>query len=149
MLVLRQNTELTDEAQEVYFQTIIKSAFSLAHPPQLLFSFLKQDECIGYGGLVHIDWASLRAEVSFLLETERSKNYALYREEFAIFLHLIKELTFKELRFHRLFTETFDIRPLHILVLEANGFLFEGRMKEHVYIENQFVDSLIHGCINT
>jgi RimJ/RimL family protein N-acetyltransferase len=148
MRVLRQKEPLTDEMQKQYYQFILLPAFSLNQPDQILFSFLIEERCIGYGGLVHIDWISQRAEISFLLATERSKDSVQYRQDFAIFLHLIKMAAFQTLQFHRIYTETFDIRPVHLSVLEQNGFIFEGRMREHVWIENQFVDSLIHGCLH-
>jgi hypothetical protein len=34
----------------------------------LLFSFLKNGECIGYGGLVHINWIDQNAEISFMID---------------------------------------------------------------------------------
>jgi RimJ/RimL family protein N-acetyltransferase len=57
----------------------------------------------------------------------------------------MKKVAYSELNFSRLYTETFDIRSVHIKVLEKNNFLLEGRMKNHIYINNKFVDSLIHG----
>ena len=66
---------------------------------------------------------------------------------FSIFLKMLKKICIEELNFHRLFTETYDIRPEYIAVLESHGFRFEGRMVDHVKIEGQFYDSLIHGLI--
>ena len=44
--------------------------FETDQPYQILFSFLKNNEFIGYGGLVHINWEEKKAEISFLLNTK-------------------------------------------------------------------------------
>ena len=94
-----------------------------------------------------MDWEAKRAEVSFLVDPVRVKNSQLYEKDFRNFLSLLKKVAKEQLKFNRLFTETYDIRPFHIKILEANGFEFEGRMNEHVVINNEFVDSLLHRCI--
>ncbi len=147
MNILRQNKILTDTDQENYFNQSILPTFSQSNPKQILFSFLESKKCIGYGGLTNIDWESKRAEMSFLVDNERSKNKETYTNDFTSFIKLIKIVTFNELKFNKLFTETFNIRPLHISILEANGFVFEGRMKQHIIINGKFVDSLIHGFL--
>ena len=53
---LRQNISLTEENQEKYFTEVIPLLFKIKKPEQLLFSFLENDICIGYGGLVRINW---------------------------------------------------------------------------------------------
>ncbi len=148
MNILRQHTLLTDTAQEQYYQTAILPLFTQTHPNQVLFSFLLNDSCIGYGGLVHLDWHCRRGEVSFLLDPQRTIDPHQYQQDFTIFLTLLKQIAFIHLKLHRLYTETFDIRPHHIAVLEAQGFIPEGRLKEHVIVEGKFIDSLMHGCIN-
>jgi RimJ/RimL family protein N-acetyltransferase len=147
MDVLRQSKVLTIDDQLRYFEKVIAPLFTQKNPEQLLFSMLFKDECIGYGGLVHINWQDKRGEVSFLLDNNRVSDETLYEKEFSIFLNIMKELAFKELQFNRLFTETYDIRPFHISVLEKNGFILEGRMKQHIYISDGYKDSLIHGYL--
>ena len=53
---LRQSKLLTLNDQEDYFNNIVKPLFEKDKPDQILFSFLKNDICVGYGGLVHINW---------------------------------------------------------------------------------------------
>ncbi|NGX43034.1 MAG: hypothetical protein K940chlam7_01325 [Chlamydiae bacterium] len=144
---LRQDQPLTDVDQERYWSQTIEPSFSLEEPKQILFSYLLEEACIGYGGLTHCDWGDKRAEVSFILQTDRTEDPVLYEKEMIIFLTLLKKVAFQDLKFHRLFTETFDIRPHHISILEKFGFLQEGRLKEHVMINGKYVDSLIHGFL--
>jgi len=148
--VLRQKKPLSPEDQRRYYREAVLPTFDQPQPPMLLFTYLQEDRPIGYGGLVHIDWENRRAEISFLLETARSKEDAdgEYARLFSCFLGFMKQIAFEELGLNRLYTETFDIRPLHVQVLEKNGFRPEGRMRQHVRINGRFVDSLIHGCLS-
>lgn len=142
--VLRQKYLLTEKEQINYYKNVIRKTFDQKNPEQILFSFLFEKKCIGYGGLVHIDWESKKAEVSFLMETERTKDQNLVREDFRIFLKILFEIAFNELKFNRLVTETFDIRSLIVEILERSGFKQEGRLRENVIIKGSYVDSLIH-----
>jgi hypothetical protein len=53
---LRQQKPLTVEDQDTYFNTVVSKLFDQEQPNQILFSFLENGICIGYGGLVHINW---------------------------------------------------------------------------------------------
>jgi hypothetical protein len=145
--VLRQDKPLTDKDQFKYYHKIIQPTFEETFPKQILFSFLKNNTLIGYGGIVHISWIDRRGEISFLLDTARIKDEMIYKNDFRFFLKLIKKVAFTDVKLNRIFTETFDIRPLHISILEESGFVCEGRMKQHVFISEQFLDSLIHGYL--
>lgn len=147
--VLRQAKPLSDSDQITYYQDVVLPLFSQVRPEQLLFSFLYDGECIGYGGLVHIDWSKKWAEVSFLVDSVRACHAEVYKNDFTVFLSLIKYIAFHELRLEKLTGETYDIRSLHISILEANGFVLEKRMKNAREIKGRLVDSLFHGCYPT
>src|SRR5690554_6066540 len=66
---LRQHKPLTEQDQENYFKNVVSGLFESEKPNQLLFSFLKGGQCIGYGGLVHINWLDQHAEISFIMDT--------------------------------------------------------------------------------
>ena len=72
---LRQSEYLTKENQDSYFNNIIKKNFEQKNPKQILFSFLKDHKCVGYGGLVHIDWISRNAEISFVMDSQFEDKY--------------------------------------------------------------------------
>jgi RimJ/RimL family protein N-acetyltransferase len=146
--VLRQREPLTPESQERYYRTVIAPSYAERLPGQVLFSYLIGEEAIGYGGLVHIAWEHKRAEVSFLVRPERASTPEVYEHDFGLFLRMIQEAAFRHLKLMRLFTETYDLRPRHVRVLEAEGFEFEGRSRAHVWIDGHPVDSLMHGCLN-
>lgn len=146
MEILRQHEVLTDNMQKRYFQNQIMPSFALSRPAQILFSYFKDEGLIGYGGIVHINWDAKEGEVSFLVETNRAKSPREYEADFTCFLKLIKEVAFHELHFQKLSTETFDIRPQHISILESMGFIQEKRLKNWVSINDKPIDALIHGC---
>lgn len=144
--VLRQAAPLTADQQEAYFQRVVLPLLEQEKPGQLLFSLLHNEELIAYGGLVHISWTDLRAEVSFLVEPTRAAEPATYRQDFRAHLRLLGQVAFEDLKFNRLFTETYDIRPAHIAILEEAGFRLEGRLRQHIQLQpGTFTDSLMHG----
>ena len=142
--ILRQQIPLTKEIQFRYFANTIEKSFYKNKPDIILFSFLHDGHCIGYGGLVHMNWNSKRGEVSFVSNTIRTKSKIIYQKDFSIFLKLLCKISFDDMDLNKLTTETFDIRPWTIEVLEKIGFELEGKLKQHVNIKGKYVDSLIH-----
>ena len=147
MDVLRQKKELSSDDQKQYFKSSIIPLFELENPGQILFSFFKDSDLIGYGGLVHISWVDKRAEMSFLVDNRRSENNDQYSKDLHGFIKLMKKLCFTEMKFNRLFTETYEFRTFHIKILELSGLVREGRMRQHIYEKNKFHDSIIHSIL--
>lgn len=147
--VLRQAAPLTAAQQEAYFQQVVLPLFEQEQPSQLLFSLLRGDELIAYGGLVHVSWPDRRAEVSFLADPARAAEPETYRQDFLAYLRLLGKVAFEGLKLNRLSTETYDIRPAHVAILEEAGFRLEGRLRQHVRLAGTFVDSLMHGLLAT
>ena len=147
MDVLRQKIVLTDADQEKYFCKVIQPSTKEDKPNNIIFSFIKKRRCIGYGGLTNIDWDSKKAELSFLVNTSHYQDTKIYRKDFSVFLQIILNLSFVELSFNRIFTETYDNRPTHVDILEKHGFKLEGRLKQHVFKRGIFLDSFVHGLL--
>lgn len=143
---LRQNQPLTKDGQDQYFNDIVLKLFDQKNPDQILFSYLEGDKCIGYGGLVHINWRDANAEVSFLMETKIEKDD--FEFHWTTFLNLIEQVAFKELGFHKIFTYAFDLRPRLYTALLQSGFVKEAHLKEHVNFESKYIDVFIHAKIN-
>jgi RimJ/RimL family protein N-acetyltransferase len=144
---LRQAKPLTEENQNAYFENVVARLFEQDMPNQLLFSFLKNDRCIGYGGLVHINWIDWHAEVSFIMDTSLEKNY--FNEMWTVFLKLIEKIAFIELRFHKIFTYAFNLRPHLYASLESNGYTEEALLKDHCLFQGKMMDVYIHSKFNS
>ncbi len=145
--VLRQDGEITPDMQVAYFDTQIWPSFSQANPRQVLVTLLHRDLRIGYGGLVHMAWAHGRAEVSFLVAPDIAADEGRYGEAFDAFFSLIKTLAFEDLGLNRLTTETYVSRTKHIERYQAQGFVEEGRLRQHVKVNGVYLDSLLHACL--
>lgn len=143
---LRQSRPLTEKDQEHYYKTVVLPSKQERHPNLILFSYMRYDECIGYGGLVHIDWHEPAAEVSFLLNPEYTADVPLYNGLFRAFLRMLKHYAFEELHLKRLFTETYDLRPHHVETLESAGFFLEKLDLKSLNIQGKLVDVLHHSC---
>ena len=143
---LRQKKFLTEKEQNNYFDKVIKKIFNQEFPDQVLFSYLESEKCIGYGGLVHINWTDKNAEISFIIETALEKHF--FATHWKSFLKLIEEVAFNEICLHKIFVYAFDLRTRLYNVLENEGYEMEARLKEHVFIENKFVDVVIYSKIN-
>lgn len=147
MNILRQSTLITPDEQKNYFQKHIWTDMPSLHPKNILLAYMEDDHFIGYGGLVHIAWEHLRAEVSFLLSNNLAGTAEDFQQYFPTFLQLMKILAFEDLKLERLCTETYSIRPEYISVLENSGFEREGILTNHIRIKNKPFNSFIHGCV--
>lgn len=146
MYHLRQQTILTENQQDLYYNTVVAGLFEQERPDQLLFSYLEKDACIGYGGLVHIDWMNQHAEISFIMDTQLEKD--AFEWHWKKYLPMIEELAFSELGLHKVFTYAYDLRPLLYVALESSGFRKEAVLNEHCYFDGRFIDVVIHSKIN-
>jgi RimJ/RimL family protein N-acetyltransferase len=143
---LRQNKPLTVEDQENYFNTVVDKLFDQERPNQILFSFLENGKCIGYGGLVHINWIDKNAEISFIMETALEKDN--FHANWTKYLSLIEKVAFQDLKFHKIFTYAFDLRPHLYLALQDASYIEETRLKEHCLFDGKYIDVVIHSKIN-
>lgn len=143
---LRQDKPLQEVDQNNYFQNILSKDFNENQPKQILFSFLEDDKCIGYGGLVHINWIDKNAEISFIM------NSSLEEENFdkfwSIYLKLIEKVGFNDLKFRKIYVYAFDLRPHLYSTLLKNDYFLDGRLKDHCFFEGEFRDVIIHSKIN-
>ena len=61
-----------------------------------------------------------------------------------IFLGLIEQVAFKDLKLFKIFTYAFDLRPKLYKVLEKESWLKEAVLKRHFYLNGKFKDIIIH-----
>ena len=143
---LRQPEPLTKEQQDNYFVKVVALLFDQEKPNQLLFSFFENNEFVGYGGLVHINWIDKNAEISFVMRTKLEQDFFSFY--WSNYLKLIEKVAFEEMKFHKIFTYAFDLRPHLYEMLLENNYAEEARLKEHCYFNNNYIDVVIHNKIN-
>lgn len=146
MYHLRQASTLTKEDQENYFKNVVANLFDQEKPEQILFSYLKDGECIGYGGLVHINWIDHHAEISFIMKTELEIEE--FKKHWGIYLDLIEQVAFKDLQLNKIFVYAFNLRPHLYEAIEAKNFIKEAVLNEHCFFEGEYIDVVIHSKIN-
>ena len=170
---LRQARPLTEEDQQRYFDNVVAKLYDNPKPDQILFSYLEnrrssersenvdfsyshcrvateEDEvngiCIGYGGLVHINWIDNNAEISFIMDTSLEKKH--FSEHWSNYLTMLKEVAFKDLGLHKIYTYAFDLRPHLYPIFEAAGFVREATLKDHCCYNGEYKDVIIHSIWN-
>ncbi len=143
---LRQVKPLTIEDQDYYYENIVAKLFDQSKPDQILFSFLENEVCIGYGGLVHINWNDKNAEISFVMNTDLQNNN--FKKYWSIYLGLIETFAFNEIKLHKIYTYAFDLRSHLYEVLEDKGYEKEAVLKEHCLFNGRFIDVVIHRKFN-
>jgi RimJ/RimL family protein N-acetyltransferase len=142
MYHLRQSKILTIEDQDFYFENVVSKLFDQENPKQILFSFLKNENCIGYGGLVHINWIDKNAEISFIMNTFFEKEN--FSKNWTYFLGLIENVAFNQIKLYKIFTFAYDLRPHLYKILENSGFVKEATLKNHIIFNGEFKNIIIH-----
>lgn len=143
---LRQSALLTHQQQEKYFNQVVAQLFEQEKPTQLLFSYLENNVCIGYGGLVHINWIDKNAEISFIMNTSLEKDF--FEFHWRTYLGLIEKVAFEELNFHKIYTYAFNLRPHLYEAIEKAGYQQEARLPGHCLFQGAFIDVFIHTKFN-
>jgi hypothetical protein len=141
MYHLRQSKILTIEDQDFYFENVVKKLFEQEKPNQILFSFLEHNICIGYGGLVHLDWGKKSGEISFLISTELESEF--FEKFWHLFLQMIELVAFNSLNFNKIYTYAYDLRPKLYPCLEKAEYKVESTFEE---FNNRII---IHSKYNT
>ena len=142
---LRQNKPLTEEHQESNFRNVVAKLFEDEQPNQILFSYLQNGECIGYGGLVHLNWMDRNAEISFIMDTKLEKDF--FSMHWSNFLNLLEQVAFEELNLHKIYTYAFDLRPQLYPALENAGFIKEATLLDHCLFQGKFKNVIIHSKV--
>jgi len=143
---LRQARPLTEDDQQWYFDNVVAKLYDNPKPDQILFSYLEKGVCIGYGGLVHINWIDRNGEISFIMDTQLESEH--FAEHWSNYLTMLKAVAFDDLGLHKIYTYAFDLRPHLYTMLEANGFQREATLKEHCFFNGEYKDVVIHSIWN-
>lgn len=143
---LRQVRPLTEDDQQKYFDDVVSKLYDNPNPDQILFSYLRENVCVGYGGLVHINWIDRNAEISFIMDTQLEKDH--FAEHWSNYLTMLKGVAFDDLTLHKIYTYAFDLRPHLYPIFEKAGFEREAILKDHCFYNGEYKDVIIHSLWN-
>ena len=143
---LRQARPLTEDDQQRYFDNVVSKQYDNPKPDQILFSYMEKGVCIGYGGLVHINWIDRNGEISFIMDTKLEAEH--FAEHWSNYLTMLKAVAFDDLDLHKIYTYAFDLRPHLYTMLEANGYKREATLKEHCLFNGEYKDVVLHSLWN-
>ena len=139
---LRQKEKLNKETQNIYFKITVNKLFNEKKPDQILFSYLENDKCIGYGGIVHINWVDKIGEISFIINTELESKY--FEFHWKTYLNLIERIAFEDLKFEKIYAYAFDLRKNLYPILESKKYYLKNRIKNKLKLNNKWYDALIY-----
>lgn len=142
MYHLRQKEPLTIQDQDTYFSNVVEGLFREEKPKNILFSYLKEGKCLGYGGLVHINWEDRNAELSFIMNNELEERF--FGVHWINYLTLIEQVAFEDLCLNKIFAYCYDLRPQLYEVLQECGFRKEANLRKHVKFNDGYLDVVIY-----
>ncbi len=110
-----------------------------------MFMVLLDGKPVGICGLTHINWKDRSAEVSYHLGVTSSpaQNVAIGIDVY----EFLKKKGFGEYNLHRLLGEAFAYNPGGIKLAEKCGFKQEGVLRETVFCDGKYWDSVIVGML--
>jgi diamine N-acetyltransferase len=94
---------------------------------------------IGNIGFHDVDWRCRQAEVGILIGEKAYWNQGYGSEA----MRLMLQHGFNTLNFNRIFLQVFDTNPRAIRSYEKVGFVHEGRLRQGMYKDGQYIDVLI------
>ena len=97
-------------------------------------------EIIGTVMIFNFDREANHAEIGYVFHSKHwGKGYGT--ESVA----LMSDFAFEILALHKIHARVVDANVGSARILEKNGFLLEGRLKDHYFIDGRYYDSLIYG----
>lgn len=106
----------------------------------VFFLLQAEDSRVGACLLFDRDTVHGRAEVAYWLAPDaRGEGYATAAVE------LLQEYAVEELRLRKLFARVFEGNAASAAVLDRAGFEQEGRLRDHYYIDGEYLDATLFG----
>jgi len=105
--------------------------------------YIKEHKFIGSAGLHNLDESNRNAELGYVV-SHKYKNRGFATEASSEILRF----GFENLKLHRLYARVFPGNKPSARVLEKLGFVKEGTMKQSVYMNNRYHDTILYARIN-
>jgi len=136
------NLMYTLEETTAYVETMINRELAGTHLYAVAVN-KKTQEHLGTVMIFNFDKVANHAEIGYVFHKKFwGKGYGSECVE------MMCKFAFEELLLHKLVASVTDANIGSAKILEKNGFLREGRLKDHFYIEGSYYDDLLFGKIN-
>lgn len=129
-----------DETRE-YIEEMIKREAAETH---LYASVVlsSTETIIGTAMIFNFDWNAKHAEIGYVFHRDYwGKGYCSEA------VKLMNQFSFENLQLHKLHARVVDANIGSIRVLEKSGYMLEGRLKDYLFIDGVYYDSLLFGKI--
>lgn len=101
-------------------------------------------EIIGTAMIFNFDHNAKRAEIGYVFNRDYwGKGYGTECVE------LMSNFAFETLNLHKLHASVIDANVGSARILEKNGYVLEGQLKDHFFIEGKYYNDLLFGKIQT
>ena len=144
---LGQDEEIPFAEQVLFWSEMVAPGQATPEPARMLFALLLRERLAGVGELAGIDWFHRRARLEVVLETSRAGRTAICRTETLLAVRLLQRIAFGELGLRRLTATSTPRRRHHQALLEECGFRPEGRLREHLCLDGEWHDLVLHGIL--
>ena len=131
-----------DETIE-HIETMIKRELAGTH---LYASIVLKStqEIIGTAMIFNFDHDAKRAEIGYVFSRDHwGKGYGTEC------VALMSDFAFETLNLHKLHASVIDANVGSARILEKNGYVLEGQLKDHFFIEGKYYNDLLFGKIQT
>ncbi|MFT4146749.1 MAG: GNAT family N-acetyltransferase [Mobilitalea sp.] len=132
----------TLEETSNFIQVMLKREAEETH---LYASVVLKDinKVIGTVMIFDFDKEANKAEIGYVFHKDYwGKGYG------AESLELLSDYAFEKLQLHKLHAAVVDVNIGSARILEKNGYVLEGRLKDHYFIEGKYYDGLLYGKIS-
>ena len=102
------------------------------------------NKLIGFIGHYSIKWENFRSEIGYML-SPKYKGRGIVTEA----VRLIVDYGFNQMNMHSIEAIIDPENTASAKVLEKNGFIKEGHLKENAFYGGKFIDSVIYSLLNT
>ena len=135
------NLMKTLEETTEYIETMIKREEAGTHLYASV-TLKSNDEVIGTVMIFNFDKVANHAEVGYVFHKNHwGKGYGSES------LGLVTDFAFESLKLHKVHATVTDANIGSARILEKNGYILEGRLRDHFYIEDKYYGSLLFGKI--
>jgi RimJ/RimL family protein N-acetyltransferase len=97
---------------------------------------------VGVCGLCYISWVNRTAEVSIYIGPDYWRRGLAART-----LRLLATKAFGEFNLQRLWAEIHGFNVSSVKLFEAAGYVLEGTLRRHIFIQGQYHDSFMYGLL--